>query len=151
MVAALLAGVLVGPVSIGAGDILRSGLARLPFLDVSSPLSAPQEAIVWEIRVPRVALGALVGAMLALAGTSYQGVFRNPLADPYLLGVAAGAGLGATLAIAYGAGARRARARSPPSAARSPRSWARGRSAAPSAGRGRRRRSSSRASRSRRS
>ncbi len=104
VVAALLAGVLVGPVSIGAGDILRSGLARLPLLDVSSPLSAPQEAIVWEIRVPRVALGALVGAMLALAGTSYQGVFRNPLADPYLLGVAAGAGLGATLAIAYGAG-----------------------------------------------
>ena len=47
-------------------------------------------------------LGVLVGGMLALAGASYQGVFRNPLVDPYLLGVAAGAGLGATLAIAYG-------------------------------------------------
>jgi iron complex transport system permease protein len=46
-------------------------------------------------------LGALVGAMLAPAGASYQGVFRNPLADPYLLGVAAGAGLGATLAVVY--------------------------------------------------
>jgi iron complex transport system permease protein len=46
-------------------------------------------------------LAALVGAMLALAGATYQGVFRNPLADPYLLGVAAGAGLGATIAIAY--------------------------------------------------
>ena len=47
-------------------------------------------------------LGGLVGAMLALAGVAYQGVFRNPLADPYLLGAAAGAGLGATLAIVYG-------------------------------------------------
>jgi iron complex transport system permease protein len=49
-----------------------------------------------------VALGLLVGAMLASAGAAYQGVFRNPLADPYLLGAAAGAGLGATLVIAYG-------------------------------------------------
>jgi iron complex transport system permease protein len=48
-----------------------------------------------------VILAALVGAMLASAGATYQGVFRNPLADPYLLGVAAGAGLGATIAIAY--------------------------------------------------
>ena len=46
--------------------------------------------------MPRVVLGGLVGAMLSLAGASYQGVFRNPLVDPYLLGVAAGAGLGAT-------------------------------------------------------
>jgi iron complex transport system permease protein len=104
VVAALLCGVLVGPVQIGIGDIVLSALARVPFLDVSSPLTAPEEAIVWELRVPRVALAALVGAMLALAGTTYQGVFRNPLADPYLLGVAAGAGLGATVAIAYGPG-----------------------------------------------
>jgi cobalamin transport system permease protein len=96
-------GVLVGPVDIGFGAILRSALARMPLLDVESPLTAAEDAIVWELRVPRVALGALVGAALAVAGASYQGVFRNPLADPYLLGVAAGAGLGATLAIAYGA------------------------------------------------
>ena len=51
--------------------------------------------------MPRVVLAALVGGMLSLAGATYQGVFRNPLVDPYLLGVAAGAGLGATLAIAY--------------------------------------------------
>ena len=54
------------------------------------------------MRTPRVLLGVLVGGMLSLAGASYQGVFRNPLADPYLLGVAAGAGFGATLVIAYG-------------------------------------------------
>jgi iron complex transport system permease protein len=55
-----------------------------------------------QLRAPRVVLAALVGGMLAIAGSAYQGVFRNPLADPYLLGVAAGAGLGATLVIAFG-------------------------------------------------
>ena len=58
--------------------------------------------IVWNIRMPRVVLAAIVGAMLSLAGASYQGVFRNPLVDPYLLGVAAGAGLGATIVFAIG-------------------------------------------------
>ncbi len=58
--------------------------------------------IVWNVRLPRVVLAAVVGAMLSLAGASYQGVFRNPLVDPYLLGVAAGAGLGATIVFAVG-------------------------------------------------
>jgi iron complex transport system permease protein len=102
LVGAVLAGVLVGPVDIGIGPITRSLLARVPFFGVASPLNTTEEAIVWELRLPRVILAALVGATLGLAGASYQGVFRNPLADPYLLGVAAGAGLGATLAIAYG-------------------------------------------------
>src|SRR5262249_57072804 len=66
--------------------------------------AATGRAILWQLRLPRVVLGCLVGAMLSAAGATYQGVFRNPLADPYLLGVAAGAGLGATLAIAYGSG-----------------------------------------------
>ena len=59
---------------------------------------------MWEIRTPRVVLGLIVGALLAGSGAGYQGVFRNPLADPYLLGIAAGAGLGATLAIVGGLG-----------------------------------------------
>jgi iron complex transport system permease protein len=58
--------------------------------------------IIWLVRLPRVALAGIVGAMLSLAGASYQGVFRNPLVDPYLLGVAGGAGLGATLVLAFG-------------------------------------------------
>jgi iron complex transport system permease protein len=58
--------------------------------------------IVWQIRLPRVVLGVLVGSMLAGGGAAYQGVFRNPLADPYLLGVAAGAGLGATIVVVSG-------------------------------------------------
>ena len=99
---AVLVGLAVGPVQIGAGPIARSALSHVPFLGISSPLDPAQNAIVWELRFPRVVLGALVGGMLALAGASYQGVFRNPLADPYLLGVAAGAGFGATLVIAYG-------------------------------------------------
>jgi iron complex transport system permease protein len=97
----LVVGVLVGPIDLGVGGVLESALARLNVPGASSPLTATEEAILWEIRVPRVVLAALVGAMLAVAGATYQGVFRNPLADPYLLGVAAGAGLGATIAIAY--------------------------------------------------
>jgi iron complex transport system permease protein len=58
--------------------------------------------IIWNVRLPRVVLAGVVGSMLSLAGASYQGVFRNPLVDPYLLGVAAGAGLGATIVFALG-------------------------------------------------
>ena len=94
-------GVLAGPVDLGIGAVLESAAARLHLPGASTPLTPTEEAILWEIRVPRVVLAALVGAMLSLAGATYQGVFRNPLADPYLLGVAAGAGLGATLAIVY--------------------------------------------------
>jgi iron complex transport system permease protein len=101
LLVALCVGLLVGPLDLGVGDVLRSVGAKLHVPGVTSPLTETEETIVWELRVPRVALAALVGGMLALAGATYQGVFRNPLVDPYLLGVAAGAGLGATLAIAY--------------------------------------------------
>ena len=101
LVVSLLAGVVAGPIDLGVGGILESAAAKLHVPGASSSLTPTEEAILWEIRVPRVVLGALVGGMLALAGATYQGVFRNPLADPYLLGVAAGAGLGATIAIAY--------------------------------------------------
>ena len=101
LLASVVAGVVVGPIDLGVGAILESVAAKLHVPGATSSLTPTEEAILWEIRVPRVVLGALVGAMLALAGATYQGVFRNPLADPYLLGVAAGAGLGATIAIAY--------------------------------------------------
>ena len=99
---AALAAVLVGPVQLAPGAVLAELAGRLPLVDTDSGLSEQETAILWQLRLPRVVLGGLVGAMLALAGAAYQGVFRNPLADPYLLGAAAGAGLGATLAIAYG-------------------------------------------------
>ncbi len=92
-------GVATGPVSIPIGQVIRELLDRLPLIAVDSSLSTTEQAIVWDIRAPRVVLGLLVGALLAGSGAAYQGVFRNPLADPYLLGIAAGAGLGATIAI----------------------------------------------------
>jgi iron complex transport system permease protein len=99
LAAALLAGVLVGPVNLGALDVVRATFAHV--FGLHSPLSGADDSILWELRLPRVILAAIVGGTLAAAGASYQGVFRNPLADPYLLGAAAGAGLGATLVIAY--------------------------------------------------
>ena len=97
--AAAVVGLLVGPAALGPGEVLAELVDRLPLVSVESGLSERQASILWDIRAPRVALGLLVGAALAGSGAAYQGVFRNPLADPYLLGVAAGAGLGATLVI----------------------------------------------------
>lgn len=90
---AVAAGLLVGPVSLAPLAVGR----ELAGLD--SGLSAQEATIVWQFRLPRVVLGLLVGAILSLAGGSYQATFRNPLADPYLLGVAGGAGFGATAMI----------------------------------------------------
>jgi iron complex transport system permease protein len=98
---ALLVGLATGAASIGPMSIVASVFSHLQVFHVSTPLGSVDEAILWQVRAPRVVLAAMVGGMLAIAGSAYQGVFRNPLADPYLLGVAAGAGLGATVAIAY--------------------------------------------------
>ena len=92
-------GVATGPVPIPIWQVILELADRLPLIDVDSSLSPADQAIVWDLRAPRVVLGLLVGALLAGSGAAYQGVFRNPLADPYLLGIAAGAGLGATIAI----------------------------------------------------
>jgi iron complex transport system permease protein len=94
-----LAGMLVGPYAISPGQVFMAIAAKMGVADVHA--GALVSAVVWQIRLPRVVLGALVGAMLSVAGASYQGAFFNPLADPYLLGVAPGAGLGATVAFVY--------------------------------------------------
>ena len=104
VLAAAAAGLTVGPVDIAADQVALQLLGQLPGLDIDSGLAPGRAAIVTEIRLPRVVLGLLVGSTLALSGAAYQGAFRNPLADPYLLGVAAGAGLGATVAITRGLG-----------------------------------------------
>lgn len=98
----MVAAVAVGAINLGFGNVLRALIDALPFVSVEHGLGETQMTVLTEIRLPRVVLGGLVGAVLAVAGAGYQGVFRNPLADPYLLGVAAGAGLGAT--VAFGAG-----------------------------------------------
>jgi iron complex transport system permease protein len=96
---AVIAGLAFGPARLNPYGVLVAVLDDVAHLHLRSGLSPREEAIVTALRLPRVCLGLLVGSMLALAGGCYQGIFRNPLADPYLLGVAAGAGLGATAAI----------------------------------------------------
>jgi iron complex transport system permease protein len=87
---ALLLSLAIGSVSISPWDLWNALVGRGAEL---------ANTILWEIRLPRTILIALVGAALGGSGAAYQGLFRNPLADPYLIGIAAGAGLGAVLAI----------------------------------------------------
>jgi iron complex transport system permease protein len=103
VVGAAAVGVLTGPVHI-SWRVVGEALLSPPFAPPRPGLDAGQLNILWSLRFPRVVLGALVGALLASAGAAYQGVFRNPLADPYLLGAASGAVLGATVAIVLGHG-----------------------------------------------
>lgn len=88
---------MVGPAGPTWWRVPLALLDHLPLISFDSGVTPREWTIIWDIRMPRVVLAALVGSMLSLSGASYQGVFRNPLVDPYLLGVAAGAGLGATL------------------------------------------------------
>ncbi|PXY20648.1 FecCD family ABC transporter permease [Prauserella muralis] len=92
-------GVVSGAGELGWQRVLGEIVAQLT--GGTSPLSEREAAIVWELRAPRVVLAALVGAALAGAGAAFQGVFRNPLADPYLLGAAAGAGMAATVVLVF--------------------------------------------------
>lgn len=89
----------IGAVDIPVADVLRTLGSHL--FGINNDVDETTDTIIWDIRLPRVVLAALVGAGLSIAGASFQGAFRNPLADPYLLGAAAGAGVGATLAIGY--------------------------------------------------
>jgi iron complex transport system permease protein len=92
----MLLGVSFGPISLDFMKILRT------LFGLSGGLQDEEKILFLQLRLPRVMLAALVGAALATSGAVYQTVFRNPLADPYLLGAAAGAGLGATLALTGG-------------------------------------------------
>ncbi len=87
---------------VAAVVLLAAAIVLGAMIGPAGGISAANWDIIWNIRLPRVVLAGVVGAMLSLAGAGYQGVFRNPLVDPYLLGAAAGAGLGATLVFAYG-------------------------------------------------
>ncbi|MEZ5375645.1 MAG: iron ABC transporter permease [Acidimicrobiales bacterium] len=101
LVAAVMVGTLVGPAGLGPKAVVLEFVDKLPFVSAESGLTENQQVILWQWRFSRVVLGGCVGASLAMAGAGYQGVFRNPLADPFLLGAAAGAGLGATLVFAF--------------------------------------------------
>ncbi len=87
----------VGSVDIPFSTTSSILISKLPFIDITPTWTDAMETIVLEIRLPRVLLAGLVGAALSIAGATYQGLFRNPLADPYLIGVAQGAALGAVI------------------------------------------------------
>ncbi len=101
--ALLLLGVILAATAWGSVRIPVGTIARMVALRLGLPVGAADwpaswETIIFTIRLPRVLLAGIVGASLALSGATYQGLFRNPLADPYLIGVASGAALGATAA-----------------------------------------------------
>ena len=89
----------LGAASIPLDSSFKIFLAHIFALQIDPQITDSWDTIVWEIRLPRILLAATVGASLALAGSTYQGIFQNHLADPYLIGVASGAGFGATLSL----------------------------------------------------
>lgn len=105
MLAALLLVMIVGVASgstyISPGEVLRVILGKWGILR-GVDTQSPNEAIVYLVRFPRVVVACLVGAALAVSGAVLQGMFRNPMADPGILGVSSGAGLGAVIALALG-------------------------------------------------
>ncbi len=102
LVAVATASAAVGPVRIPPAEVVRVALSPLPW--VSTDASAAHRTIVLQVRLPRVALGAVVGFALAAAGVVMQGFFRNPMADPSIVGVSSGAAVGAVAVIVTGAG-----------------------------------------------
>ena len=95
----LLIATAIGAVSISPLDTVKMTLNKIGLTDFSETWSAADETILFQIRLPRVIAAALVGSALAAAGVLFQGLLRNPLADPYIIGTSAGAALGATSAM----------------------------------------------------
>ena len=96
--------VLVGVLAAGLGTVrippltvLEILVTRLPGVDITATWPDSWDTILWRLRLPRIVLAGIVGGSLAIAGATYQGLFRNPLAAPSLIGATAGAGLGATI------------------------------------------------------
>jgi iron complex transport system permease protein len=98
LVASMVMAVGIGPVAIPFGEVWRTLLAEL----AGDGAGGPRAVIVTQIRFPRVLLAAVVGAGLAVSGVAVQALVRNPLADPYILGVSAGAAFGAIAVIVLG-------------------------------------------------
>jgi iron complex transport system permease protein len=96
---ALLASVAIGSVAIAPGAVTAMFLSRIPGFTMAMTWTEAAEIIVFKVRLPHTVLILLTGAALSGSGAAYQGLFRNPLADPYLIGVASGAGLGAVIAM----------------------------------------------------
>jgi iron complex transport system permease protein len=101
LIVAVLVSAFVGAADLSPLNVAAALLDKLPFVHLRTGLSQIDSAVLFQIRLPRIVAGALVGGLLAVTGAGYQGVFRNPLVDSGMLGASAGAGLGATIAIVY--------------------------------------------------
>ena len=101
LVVLLIANLGIGAVRIPPGDVVGILVERLG-VDLGVSYEPQHDSVLWNIRLPRVLLAVLTGGALAIAGASLQGVFRNPLADPSIIGVSSGAALGAVAAIVVG-------------------------------------------------
>ncbi|WP_370872490.1 FecCD family ABC transporter permease [Paenibacillus zeirhizosphaerae] len=97
--------IMLGPVRIHPEQVWNIAFSHIPFLNgwIEGAGTKAQEHIVWNIRFPRVLLGGIIGAGLAVTGAAIQALTRNSLADPYILGVSSGASVAATLVIIFGA------------------------------------------------
>ena len=102
LLAGLVLAFVVGRYPIGLGDVLHVIGAKLAGRAADVPPAV--ESVIWQVRGPRVIAAALVGAALAVAGTAFQGLFRNPLVSPDILGASSGAALGAVLGIYFSLG-----------------------------------------------
>lgn len=89
----------VGSVAIPPLTVVKVLASKIPLVDLAPDWPATSETILWKLRLPRIVLAGIVGAALAVSGATYQGLFRNPLADPYLIGVSSGGGLGAIIVL----------------------------------------------------
>lgn len=92
----------IGSVNISVMETIKIIFSNIPLINKYVDISSIKQSsynIIWKIRIPRVLLGVLVGASLSVSGTTFQGMFKNPMADPYIIGISSGAALGATIAI----------------------------------------------------
>ncbi|MGB9596768.1 MAG: FecCD family ABC transporter permease, partial [Candidatus Poribacteria bacterium] len=94
----------IGVADISGVNIIRIIANRLPFISINKDWEDSQELALMEWRLPRIAIGVIVGGGLAVAGVVFQALLRNPLSEPYILGVSSGGSLGAVIAIMLGIG-----------------------------------------------
>ncbi len=92
---------MIGSVKIPINTVVKILCNHLPFVDIEQTWTTGQENIVWNLRLPRIFLAILVGAILSIAGVAYQGILHNPLAEPYILGVSSGAAIGAASSMLF--------------------------------------------------
>lgn len=95
----------IGAADLTVGDALKIIIQRLPFIGspiIKNPIEGSMVSIIWKIRLPRILLAGVVGAGLAFSGATYQGLFKNPMAESFVLGISAGAALGGAIGMILG-------------------------------------------------